>query len=113
MLKINDYIKLIDAGFTSEDIKAIINMDQSTNNKVDSKDPLDDSTTDNKDPQNDNTIDLENKINILSDNINKLGQLLVASNINKSNMPEQTKTEDILANIINPPIYNKGDKNNG
>ena len=95
MVTLNDIIKLTDAGFTVDEIKGMINAEAEAQAAPPEAEK----------PQTDAT---DEKINKLADSIDKLGSLILQSNINKSNMPEKDTAQDILANIINPSIYQGG-----
>ena len=98
MLKLNDIIKLSESGFTKDEIQQMIQAE------------IEEGANPQETPETPETDPVNEKINKLADSIDKLGTLLIQSNINNSNMPEPQSAQDILATIINPSIYENGGK---
>jgi len=120
MAKLSDYIKMIDAGYTMDQINGIIaNEGEPSKNQEPasgSNPGVVGSPGQNKDLESENhtpgSSDIDARLNTLADSIDKLGALMIASNINKSNQPLAESTTDILGRIIDPPIYKQKERDN-
>lgn len=104
-MKYEEIIKLLDAGYTREEI---LEMDKPA--PEDKKDPApedkkDPAPEDKKDPAPDMAGMMDEMKKMFSD----LTKELVASNIMRSRIDGEDDNEDIIAKIINPKI----DKNGG
>lgn len=108
-MTIEQLIKLIDAGFTREEISALVNSTVEPANNSNAE-PANNS---NAAPETNSTTNVNEEHNaapadsnqILIDTINKLTQTIQASNIGRSQMgnPQPPLTaDDVLASIIAP-----------
>ena len=105
-MKYEEIIKLLDAGYTREEI---LKMDKPA--PEDRKDPApedkqDPASEDKKDPAPDMTGFMDDMKKMFSD----LTKELVASNIMRSRIDGEDDNEDIIAKIINPKIDKNGGK---
>ena len=105
-MKYEEIIKLLDAGYTREEI---LEMDKPA--PEDKKDPApedkqDPAPEDKKDPAPDMTGFMDDMKKMFSD----LTKELVASNIMRSRIDGEDDNEDIIAKIINPKIDKNGGK---
>ena len=105
-MKYEEIIKLLDAGYTREEI---LEMDKPA--PEDKKDPApedkkDPAPEDKKDPAPDMTGFMDDMRKMFSD----LTKELVASNIMRSRIDGEDDNEDIIAKIINPNIDKNGGK---
>lgn len=108
MLKLNDIMKMVDAGFTAAQIQELIKMEQPEDAQA--AQPEDAQAAQPEDTIAREAVDaaINDKIDRLTENIDKLGQLVIMNNINSSNMPQSETVDDILAQVINPKIDDKG-----
>ena len=97
-MKYEEIIKLLDAGYTREEI---LEMD-----KPDPEDKADPAPEDKKDPAPDMAGMMEEMKTMFSD----LTKELIASNIMRSRIDGEDDNEDIIAKIINPKIDKNGGK---
>lgn len=105
-MKYEEIIKLLDAGYTREEI---LEMDKPA--PEDKKDPApedkaDPAPEDKKDPAPDMAGMMEEMKTMFSD----LTKELIASNIMRSRIDGEDDNEDIIAKIINPKIDKNGGK---
>lgn len=105
-MKYEEIIKLLDAGYTREEI---LEMDKPA--PEEKKDPAqedkrDPAPEDKKDPAPDMAGMMEEMKTMFSD----LTKELVASNIMRSRIDGEDDNEDIIAKIINPKIDKNGGK---
>lgn len=105
-MKYEEIIKLLDAGYTREEI---LEMDKPA--PEDKEDPApedkkDPAPEDKKDPAPDMTGMMDEMKKMFSD----LTKELVASNIMRSRIDGEDDNEDIIAKIINPRIDKNGGK---
>lgn len=106
-MKYEEIIKLLDAGYSREEI---LEMDKEPAPE-DKKDPApedknDPAPEDKKDPAPDMTGMMEEMKTMFSD----LTKELIASNILRSRIDGEDDNEDIIAKIINPKIDKNGGK---
>ncbi len=106
-MKYEEIIKLLDAGYTREEI---LEMDKEPAPE-DKKDPApedkkDPAPEDKKDPAPDMSGMMEEMKTMFSD----LTKELIASNIMRSRIDGEDDNEDIIAKIINPKIDKNGGK---
>ena len=110
MADLNDVLELVRAGWTKEEINNIINTavqqgeDGAGSGEVGNS-PEEQTGSGKAEPPA-----YLQQITELNKSIKNLGDLLVASNINKSNQPEAESTMDILGRIIDPPIYRQKER---
>ena len=97
-MKYEEIIKLLDAGYSREEI---LKMDE-----PDPKDKKDPDPKDKKDPAPDMSGMMEEMKTMFSD----LTKELIASNIMRSRQDGEDDNEDIIAKIINPKIDKNGGK---
>ena len=106
-MKYEEIIKLLDAGYTREEI---LEMDKepALEDKADPapEDKKDPAPEDKKDPAPDMTGMMEEMKTMFSD----LTKELIASNIMRSRIDGEDDNEDIIAKIINPKIDKNGGK---
>lgn len=105
-MKYEEIIKLLDAGYTREEI---LEMD-----KPAPKDKVDHAPEDKKDPAQEDKKDTAPDMASMMDEMKKmfsdLTKELVASNIMRSRIDGEDDNEDIIAKIINPKIDKNGGK---
>ena len=105
-MKYEEIIKLLDAGYSRDEI---LEMDKKDPDPKDKKDP---DPKDKKDPDPDDKKDpdmagmMEEMKTMFSD----LTKELIASNIMRSRIDGEDDNEDIIAKIINPKIDKNGGK---
>ena len=105
-MKYEEIIKLLDAGYTREEI---LEMDKpAPEDKADPapEDKKDPAPEDKKDPAPDMAGMMEEMKTMFSD----LTKELIASNIMRSRIDGEDDNEDIIAKIINPKIDKNGGK---
>lgn len=114
-MTIEQLIKLIDAGFTREEISVLVNSTEPAQNPPQNTNPAQNNQTTEPAQNNQNNQNTEptpnqnnteqNANQMLIDTINKLTQTIQASNIGRSQMgnPQPPPTADeVLASIIAP-----------
>jgi len=94
-MKYDEIIKLLDAGYTREEIMA---MKEEPN---DEKEKQSGSSADEPGKQNDNT-EMSGLVKEMRDAFAEMKKEFTAFNIMASRQPEEKTPEDIIANIINP-----------
>lgn len=104
-MKYEEIIKLLDAGYTREEI---LEMDKPApeQDPAPAEDKADPAPEDKKDPAPDMTGFMDDMKKMFSD----LTKELVASNIMRSRIDGEDDNEDIIAKIINPKIDKNGGK---
>ena len=105
-MKYEEIIKLLDAGYTREEIIEMDKSDQEDKKDPDQEDKKDPAPEDKKDPAPDMTGFMDDMRKMFSD----LTKELVASNIMRSRIDGEDDNEDIIAKIINPKIDKNGGK---
>ena len=107
-MKYEEIIKLLDAGYTREEI---LKMDAPADDPKDPKladDPKDPEPAD--DPKPDTNDILKGFADEVRDAIKDLTKEITAANILGSRQPAEQDDEDIIAKIINPKIDRNGGK---
>lgn len=102
-MQYTEIIKLLDAGYTREEILAM-NEDETNKNSSGSGDPGDE-TNKNSSGSDDNTNDnneISGLISEMKEAFAEMRKEFTAMNILNSRQPEEKKVDDIFANIINP-----------
>lgn len=102
-MKYEEIIKLLDAGYTREDI---LEMDKPAPEPDPAPAPEPDPAQDNTDP----APDMAGMMAAMEKMFSDLTKELVASNIMRSRIDGEDDNEDIIAKIINPKIDKNGGK---
>ena len=111
-MKYEEIIKLLDAGYSREEILEMDEPGPKDKKDPDPKDKKDPDPKDKKDPAPDDKKDpdmagmMEEMKTMFSD----LTKELIASNIMRSRIDGEDDNEDIIAKIINPKIDKNGGK---
>ena len=105
-MRYEELIKLLDAGYTREEILEMDKPDPADKKDPDPVDKKDPDPADKKDPAPDMTGFMDDMRKMFSD----LTKELVASNIMRSRIDGEDDNEDIIAKIINPKIDKNGGK---
>lgn len=105
-MKYEEIIKLLDAGYTREEILEMDKPAPEEKKDPDPADKKDPAPEDKKDPAPDMTGFMDDMRKMFSD----LTKELVASNIMRSRIDGEDDNEDIIAKIINPKIDKNGGK---
>ena len=105
-MKYEEIIKLLDAGYSREEILKMDEPDPKDKKDPDPKDKKDPAQDDKKDPAPDMSGMMEEMKTMFSD----LTKELIASNIMRSRQDGEDDNEDIIAKIINPKIDKNGGK---
>ena len=105
-MKYEEIIKLLDAGYTREEILEMDKPAPEDKKDPDPEDKKDPVPEDKKDPAPDMTDFMDDMKKMFSD----LTKELVASNIMRSRIDGEDDNEDIIAKIINPKIDKNGGK---
>ena len=105
-MKYEEIIKLLDAGYSREEILKMDEPDPKDKKDPDPKDKKDPDPKDKKDPAPDMSGMMEEMKTMFSD----LTKELIASNIMRSRQDGEDDNEDIIAKIINPKIDKNGGK---
>lgn len=100
-MKYEEIIKLLDAGYSREEI---LKMDEPDPKDPDPKDEKDPDPDDKKDP------DMAGMMEEMKTMFSDLTKELIASNIMRSRIDGEDDNEDIIAKIINPKIDKNGGK---
>lgn len=96
-MKVEDIIKLLDAGYTREEIQAL----EKPEPKVDPEPEADPEPKAYPEPD----VDPEHKAyeKSLLDKLEELNRSILTMNIQRSSQPEAESVDDILAAVIRPP----------
>lgn len=95
-MKYEEIIKLLDAGYTRDEIMA---MEDDESKALDSDGKTDDSTGETKVPEK---MEMSGLVKEMRDAFAEMKKEFTAFNIMSSRQPEEKTPEDIIANIINP-----------
>ena len=106
-MKYDEIIKLLDAGYTRDEIMEM--KDDETETPDSDKKKTDDSDVDTKTPEE---TEMSGLVKEMRDAFAEMRKEFTAFNIMASRQPEEKTPEDIIANIINPTRKEtkKGDK---
>ena len=103
-MKYEEIIKLLDAGYSREEILEMDKPDPKDKKDPDPKDKKDPAPDDKKDP------DMAGMMKEMKTMFSDLTKELIASNIMRSRIDGEDDNEDIIAKIINPKIDKNGGK---
>ena len=103
-MKYEEIIKLLDAGYSREEILEMDKPDPKDKKDPDPKDKKDPAPDDKKDP------DMAGMMEEMKTMFSDLTKELIASNIMRSRIDGEDDNEDIIAKIINPKIDKNGGK---
>ena len=103
-MKYEEIIKLLDAGYSREEILEMDKPDPKDKKDPDPKDKKDPAPDDKKDP------DMAGMMEEMKTLFSDLTKELIASNIMRSRIDGEDDNEDIIAKIINPKIDKNGGK---
>ena len=102
-MKYEEIIKLLDAGYTREEILEMKEEPENMNNNSDNE-------TDPGEKMNNNSdSDMSDLVKEMRDAFSEMRKEFTAMNIMASRQPEEKTPEDIIANIINPTRKKKGE----
>ena len=112
-MNLDTIIKLLDAGYTKEDIQS---MQEPEQEQVSEQEPEQEpESTSAHESKNDLNVEVFNKLNKELENLNskikELDTSIKKGNIlgSQLNLPKEQTAEDVLASIITPKIKNKED----
>ena len=103
-MKYEEIIKLLDAGYSRDEILAMNEEPEETNNNSNSNSDPDENVNNNSDSG------MSELITEMRDAFAEMKKEFTAFNIMSSRQPEEKTPEDIIANIINPTRPKKGEK---
>ena len=104
-MKYEEIIKLLDAGYSRDEILAMNEEPEETNNNSNSNpDPGEDVNN------NSDSTGMTELVKEMRDAFAEMKKEFTAFNIMSSRQPEEKTPEDIIANIINPTRTKKGEK---
>ena len=103
-MKYDEIIKLLDAGYSREEIMAMNEEPEETNNNSNSNPDSDENVNNNSDSG------MSELVKEMRDAFTEMKKEFTAFNIMSSRQPEEKTPEDIIANIINPTRAKKGEK---
>lgn len=98
----NEIIKLLDAGYTREEIMAM-------KTEPEEKKPDETEREEKKPDETDTDNDMSVLVKEMRDMFSEMRKEFTAFNIMSSRQPEEKTPEDIIANIINPTRKKKGE----
>ena len=104
-MQYTEIIKLLDAGYSREEILAMIDepkTEETNNNSENNQDP-DEKMNNNSD------LGMSDLVKEMRDAFSEMRKEFTAFNIMSSRQPEEKTPEDIIANIINPTRKKKGE----
>ena len=102
-MKYDEIIKLLDAGYSREEIMAMKDEPESMNNNSEIE-------TDPGEKMNNNSeMGMSDLVKEMRDAFAEMRKEFTAMNIMASRQPEEKTPEDIIANIINPSRKKKGE----
>ena len=99
----NEIIKLLDAGYSREEILAMKDEPETMNNNSDNETDPDEKMNNNSDSG------MTNLVKEMREAFSEMRKEFTAMNIMASRQPEEKTPEDIIANIINPTRKKKGE----
>ena len=103
-MKYDEIIKLLDAGYSREEIMAMNEEPEEVNNNSNSNsDPV-------ENVNNNSDSGMSELVKEMRDAFTEMKKEFTAFNIMSSRQPEEKTPEDIIANIINPTRTKKGEK---
>lgn len=103
-MKYDEIIKLLDSGYSREEIMAMNEEPEETNNNSNSNPDPDEKVNNNSDSG------MSELVKEMRDAFTEMKKEFTAFNIMSSRQPEEKTPEDIIANIINPTRTKKGEK---
>lgn len=104
-MQYTEIIKLLDAGYSREEIMAMKDeptTEETNNNSENNQDP-DEKMNNNSD------LGISDLVKEMRDSFSEMRKEFTAFNIMSSRQPEEKTPEDIIANIINPTRKKKGE----
>lgn len=102
-MKYDEIIKLLDAGYTREEIMAMNNEPEEMNNNSNSDPDPDEKMNNNSESG------MSDLVKEMREAFTEMRKEFTAMNIMASRQPEEKTPEDIIANIINPSRKKKGE----
>ena len=99
----NEIIKLLDAGYTREEILEMKEEPENVNNNSDNEPDPDEKMNNNSDSG------MSDLVKEMRDAFSEMRKEFTAMNIMASRQPEEKTPEDVIANIINPTRKKKGE----
>ncbi len=104
----SEIIKLLDAGYSRDEILAMKEEPEETNNNSNSNSDPDGNVNNNSNSNSDSGM--SELITEMRDAFAEMKKEFTAFNIMSSRQPEEKTPDDIIANIINPTRTKKGEK---
>lgn len=104
-MKYDEIIKLLDAGYSREEILAMKDEPENVNNDAETKTDPGENVNNNSD-----STGMSELVKEMRDAFAEMKKEFTAFNIMSSRQPEEKTPEDIIANIINPTRTKKGEK---
>ena len=102
-MQYTEIIKLLDAGYTREEILAMKDEPENVNNNAENETDPDENMNNNSDSG------MSELVKEMRDAFSEMRKEFTAFNIMSSRQPEEKTPEDIIANIINPTRKKKGE----
>ena len=102
-MKYDEIIKLLDAGYSREEILAMKDEPESMNNNSEIE------TDPGENVNNNSDSGMSDLVKEMRDAFSEMRKEFTAMNIMASRQPEEKTPEDIIANIINPSRKKKGE----
>lgn len=104
-MKYDEIIKLLDAGYSREEILAMKEEPENVNNDAENETDPGENVNNNSD-----STGMSELVKEMRDAFAEMKKEFTAFNIMSSRQPEEKTPEDIIANIINPTRTKKGEK---
>ena len=103
-MKYDEIIKLLDAGYSREEILAMKDEPENVNNDAENETDPGENVNNNSD-----STGMSELVKEMRDAFAEMKKEFTAFNIMSSRQPEEKTPEDIIANIINPTRKKKGE----
>ena len=103
-MKYDEIIKLLDAGYSREEIMAMNEEPENVNNNAETETDPGENMNNNSD-----STGMSDLVKEMRDAFSEMKKEFTAMNIMASRQPEEKTPEDIIANIINPSRKKKGE----
>lgn len=109
-MQYTEIIKLLDAGYTREEILAMKDEPKTEETKTEETNNNSENNQDPDEKMNNNSdLGMSDLVKEMRDAFSEMRKEFTAFNIMSSRQPEEKTPEDIIANIINPTRKKKGE----